>query len=156
MIMGPPALSKVDPLHWMLTNTKIGDKVQAVNYVRNRLVQIHVMSCSSPIGRAGDALESRRQSLIVIQTGVIERNHQATPDDRLSVSVLHKGSGYNISSVLCGISDLNRAHALTTRVGLHTNRCIHTEIGHVEIASHVSAVCKLPRISKGYLSLTRK
>jgi hypothetical protein len=150
MIMRPPALSTVDPLHWMLTNMKsMVNKVHAVKYVRNRLVQIHVMSCGSPIGRAGDTLESRRQSLIVIQTGVIERNHQATPDDQLSVRVLHKGSGYKISSVLRGFSNLNRAHALTTRVGLHTNRCIHTKIGHVEIASHVSVVCKLPQISKG-------
>jgi hypothetical protein len=62
----------------------------------------------SPIERTGDALKPRRQSLIIIQTGVIERKHQAASDVRFVVGVLPESRVYKEPSAFCGICASSR------------------------------------------------
>jgi hypothetical protein len=57
-------------------------------------MEINAIPPTSPVECARYALKSRRQPLIVIQTGVIECNHQATPDDRLSERILPESRDY--------------------------------------------------------------
>ena len=60
-------------------------------------ISLHIPHPSSPIDRAGDALESRRQSFVIIQASVVERKHQTTSDDWLLERVLPKGSGCRVN-----------------------------------------------------------
>jgi hypothetical protein len=66
-------------------------------------MKINAIPQISSINRTGDALEPRRQSLIIIQTGVIESKHQAASDDRFLVRVLPESRVYKESSDFCGI-----------------------------------------------------